>query len=381
MELDPKSVDYVLSTTRSVRLRLDFDRPVDPQIILDCIDIAEQAPTGGNIGSRRWIVITDHKKKAQISDLYLKSAGNWMIAARDRLSGTGHPNERMFKSAAFLAENLERSPAIVIPTIIGIHDDSGRPGLFDSVIQSAWSFCLALRSRGLGTAWTTAILSEADELKRILDLPEGTTEIAMFPVAWTKGLDFKPAPRTPSRKITYFDSYGMTFENGPNQPFVFSNGPGIAVDVDIAASKEEVWDLMTDINFGSKFSNEFVGANWDEVSPSLKLGDTFTGRNQNEHIGEWTAKCTIDVLESGRLFGWCTGDVSTPGARWRYELYDLGGTIRVRHRVILGPGESGLTRIIAENPQNEAKIIRNRLSALRHNMQMVLDGMKASLED
>ena len=87
------------------------------------------------------------------------------------------------------------------------------------------------------------------------------------------------------------------------------------------------------------------------------------------------------MLESGRLFGWCTGDVSTPGARWRYELYDLGGTIRVRHRVILGPGESGLTRIIAENPQNEARIIRNRLSALRHNMQMVLDGMKASLED
>ena len=117
MELDPKSVDYVLSTTRSVRLRLDFDRPVDPQIILDCIDIAEQAPTGGNIGSRRWIVITDHKKKAQISDLYLKSAGNWMIAARDRLSGTGHPNERMFISAAGLAENLERAPAIVIPTI------------------------------------------------------------------------------------------------------------------------------------------------------------------------------------------------------------------------------------------------------------------------
>jgi len=380
VELDPKSVDYVLSTTRSVRLRLDFDRPVDPQIILDCIDIAEQAPTGGNIGSRRWIVITDHKKKAQISELYLKSAGNWMIDARDRLSGTGHPNERMFKSAAFLAENLERSPAIVIPAIIGIHDNSGRPGLFDSVIQSAWSFCLALRSRGLGTAWTTAILSEADELKKILDLPEGTTEIAMFPVAWTKGLDFKPAPRASSREITYFDSYGMTFENGPDNPFVFSNAPGVAVDVDIVASKRDVWDLMTDINFGSKFSNEFVGAKWDEESSSVKLGDTFTGRNRNEHIGEWTAKCTIDALESGRLFGWCTGDISSPGARWRYELFDLGGTIRVRHRVILGPGESGLTRIITENPRNESKIIRNRLSALRQNMQMVLDGMKASLE-
>lgn len=381
MKLDPKSVDYVLSTTRSVRLRLDFERSVDPQIILDCIDIAEQAPTGGNIGSRRWIVITDPKKKRRISELYLKSAGNWMIAARDRLSGTDHPNERMFRSAAFLAENLERSPAIVIPTIIGIHDNSGRPGLFDSVIQSAWSFCLALRSRGLGTAWTTAILSEADELKAILDLPEGITEIAMFPVAWTKGSDFKPAPRTSSREITYFDSYGLTFENGPDLPFVFSNGPGVAVDVDIVASKKDVWDLMTDINFGSKFSSEFLGADWDGEFSSLKLGDTFTGRNQNEHIGEWTAKCTIDALELGRLFGWCTGDISSPGARWRYELFDLGGTIRARHRVILGPGESGLTLAIAENPQNESKIIRNRLFGLRQNMAMVLDGMKASLEN
>ena len=381
MELDPKYVDYVLTTTRSVRLRLDFDRPVDPQIILDCIDIAEQAPTGGNIGSRRWIVITDPKRKKQLSELYLKSAGNWMITARDRLSGTGHPNEKMFKSAAYLAENLQRSPAIVIPAIIGIHDNSGRPGLFDSVIQSAWSFCLALRSRGLGTAWTTAILSEDDELKEILDLPKETTEIAMFPVAWTKGLDFKPAPRTSSREITYFDSYGLTFENGPAFPCTFSNGPGVAVDVDIVASRKDVWNLMSDINFASKFSNEFVGANWDQESPSIKLGDTFTGRNQNEHIGEWTAKCTIDALELGRLFGWCTGDISSPGARWRYELFDLGGTVRVRHRVILGPGNSGLTRIIAKNPQEESKIIRNRLYALRQNMQMVLDGMKSSLED
>ena len=381
MDLDPKSVDYVLSTTRSVRLRLDFERSVDPQIILDCIDIAEQAPTGGNIGSRRWIVITDPEKKAQISDLYLKSAGNWMIAARDRLTGTGHPKEKMFKSAAHLAENLEKSPAIVIPAIIGTHDNSGRPGLFDSVIQSAWSFCLALRSRGLGTAWTTAILSETDELKRILDLPEGTTEIAMFPVAWTKGLDFKPVPRASAREITYFDSYGLTFENGPNFPFVFSNGPGVAVDIDISARKQDVWDLITDINFGSKFSSEFVGASWDEEFSSLTVGATFTGRNQNEHIGEWTAKCTIDALELERLFGWCTGDISSPGARWRYELFDLGRTIRVRHKVILGPGDSGLTRIIAENSQNESKIIRNRLFTLRQNMEMVLDGMKASLEN
>ncbi len=93
MDLDANAVDYVLSSTRSVRLRLDFEREVDPQIILDCIDIAEQAPTGGNRSSRRWIVITEKSQKKKIADLYMKAAGSWMIKARDQLAGTGHPNE------------------------------------------------------------------------------------------------------------------------------------------------------------------------------------------------------------------------------------------------------------------------------------------------
>ena len=380
VDMDPKIIDHVLSTTRSVRLRLDFERPVDPQLILDCIDIAEQAPTGGNIGSRRWTVITDSQQKERIADLYLKTAGNWMIHARERLAGTGHPNEKMFNSAAFLAENLAKSPAIVVPSIIGIHDNSGRPGLFDSVIQSAWSFCLALRARGLGTAWTTAILAESDELKSLLGLPSATTEIAMFPVAWTKGTDFKAVSRTPSREITYFNTYGLTFENGPDIPFSFLNGPGMVVEVDVAAKLQDAWSLVSDINFGGEFSSEFVEADWDDGFTGPEKGATFTGRNKNEHLGDWTAKCVIDVYDEGRLFGWCTGDISFPGARWRYELIDLGGSIRIRHRVILGPGESGLTRIITEKPEMESKIIKKRLLSLGQSMQMVLDGMKAQLE-
>ena len=97
MNIDVSSVDYVLSTTRSVRLRLDFEREVDMQVILDCIDIAEQAPTGGNLGSRRWIVITEQKQKEKIADLYFNSAGKWMVKARDSLVGTGHPNEKMME--------------------------------------------------------------------------------------------------------------------------------------------------------------------------------------------------------------------------------------------------------------------------------------------
>ena len=73
-----------------------------------------------------------------------------MIQARDRLEGTDHPSAPAMRSAAYLAEHLAEVPVIVIPTIVGRHDGSGSPGLFDSVIQSAWSFCVALRARFMG---------------------------------------------------------------------------------------------------------------------------------------------------------------------------------------------------------------------------------------
>ena len=169
--IDTASVDAALSTTRAVRLRLDLERDVDHQTILDCIDIAEQAPSGGNQGSRRWLVIRESALKAKLAELYMATAGNWMAESRDKLAGTGHHNEKVMASAAHLAEHLAEVPVIVIPTIIGRHDGSGRPGLFDSVIQSAWSFSVALRARGLGTAWTTAILGAEDEIAELLGIP------------------------------------------------------------------------------------------------------------------------------------------------------------------------------------------------------------------
>ena len=199
MDIDVTSVDHALSTTRAVRRRLDLERNVDDQIILDCIDVAEQAPTGGNLSSRRWMVIRDPLLKQGLADIYRAGAGQWMVSAAERLAGTDHPQEQNMASAAHLAEHLADVPAIVIPTIIGRHDGSGRPGLFDSVIQAGWSFCVALRARGLGTAWVTAVLAEQDAVKELLGLPDHLTEIAMFPVAWTKGTDFSPAPRHPAR--------------------------------------------------------------------------------------------------------------------------------------------------------------------------------------
>ncbi len=380
MNIDVSSVDYVLSTTRSVRLRLDFEREVDMQVILDCIDIAEQAPTGGNLGSRRWIVITEEKQKEKIADLYYNSAGKWMVKARDSLVGTGHPNEKMMESAAYLAENLSKSPAIVIPTIIGVHDNSGRPGLFDSVIQSAWSFCLALRARGLGTAWTTAILSEQDDLNAVLEIPSQNTAIAMFPVAWTKGSEFSKVERKPARDITFFNTYGKTFIEGPVGKVSFSDGPGVSVEADVNCRVEQAWELITDINFPGKYSDEFVSASWDGDPQTVGIGSTFTGNNSNQYIGEWSVQCTIDDYQKNRVFGWCTGDPTYPGARWRLELDNLGSTTRIRHKVLLGPGSSGLTRLIEEQPEKEDRIIANRLKSIEANMRKVVDGMKGSLE-
>ncbi|MCP5035689.1 MAG: hypothetical protein GY939_28150 [Actinomycetia bacterium] len=378
--LDVASVDGALSTTRAVRLRLDLDREVDHQIILDCIDIAEQAPTGGNQGSRRWIVVRDPAIRARLAELYLESAGKWMIDARDRIAGTDHPNEQVMTSAAHLAEHLAEVPVIVIPTIIGRHDGSGRPGLFDSVIQSAWSFCVALRARGLGSAWTTAILHAEDEIAELLDIPADMTQIAMLPVAWTKGTEFGTSTRYPAREITYLDGFSRTWERGPSDPPCLADGPGTVVEVDIKAPIGEIWKLVTDIDLPARFSTEFLGAEWTGDSTGPALGATFCGRNRHKAIGEWSVPCFVDVFSSGTHFGWCTSDAGNPGARWRFELEAIAGCVRLRFRMIIGPGPSGISAAIEAMPDKEPKILARRINEHRGNMQTVVDGVKELAE-
>ena len=383
MEIDPQTtavVDQVLTTTRSVRRRLDLERDVDDQIILDCIDIAEQAPTGGNQSSRRWLIVRDPELKQRLAQLYREVIGNRIIEARDRLAGTGDPRERSMLSGAHLAEHLGEVPAIVIPVILGRHDGSGRPGLFDSVIQSGWSFCLALRARGLGTAWTTAGLAKAPEIKELLGIPDDVTEIAMFPVAWTVGTDFKPAKRQPAREIAYFDGYARTYERGPSDPVRMADGPGTVVEADIRAEVAAVWAKVTDINLPAEFSEEFVGADWAPGCDGPAPGARFVGRNTHPARGDWEVPCIVDVFEEQAAFGWCTNRVDSPGARWRFELAPIVGGTRLRFRGIMGPGPSGLDAIIESRPDLEPRIIARRIDEHRANMQRVVDGIKAVLE-
>lgn len=374
-DINTASVDAALSTTRAVRFRLDLEREVDQQIILDCIDIAEQAPSGGNQGSRRWLVIRDEALKARLAELYMRSAGQWMVEARDKLAGTGHHNEKVMGSAAHLAEHLAEVPAIVIPTIIGRHDNSGRPGLFDSVIQSAWSFSVALRARGLGTAWTTAILNAEDDIAELLGIPANMTQIAMLPVAWTKGTEFSSAPRYPVREITYVDGFGRIYDSGPSSPITLADGPGTVVEADIKAPIGRIWELVSDISMPAAFSEEFVGAKWADEDAQPGLGAEFVGTNTHEARGEWDVPCFVNSYEEEKTFGWVTSDLDNPGARWRFELERIAGSVRVRFILNLGPGPSGITEIIAARPELEARILNRRISEHRANMQRVIDGL------
>ncbi len=378
--IDVASVDKALTTTRAVRLRLDLERPVDPDIVYDCIDIAEQAPTGGNQGSRRWIIVTDPRIKTKLAELYMQTGGEFMIGARDKIAGTGHPQERVMTSAAHLAEHLAQVPAIVIPTIMGRHDGSGRPGLFDSVVQSVWSFCVALRARGLGTAWTTAILDKDAELRELLGVPDGNTQIAMIPVAWYTGDDFRPAPRYPARDIAFVDRYAHTWESGPSDPPCLADGPGTVVEVDLAAKPDDVFALISDINFGAPFSEEFVKARWADGFDGPALGAEFVGSNVNTTMGEWDVRCYIDRYVEGKEFGWCTSDPENPGARWLFQIEPIAGATRLRYSLRLGPGPSGINSVISAMPEKESRILFGRINQLRENMQNLIDGVEEALQ-
>lgn len=373
------AVDHVLSTTRAVRKRLDLARPVEDRVLFDCIDLAEQSPTGGNQSTRRWLVVRDPAQKKALADLYREAGGEWIIASHKGVEGTGHHNEKVLGSAAYLAENLEHVPAIVIVAIWGEHDNSGRPGLFDSVIQGAWSFCLALRARGLGSAWTTLHLARADEFGRLLGIPEGVTQIVLLPVAYTEGTDFRAAPRISSRAITYIDRWGDTLAANADGPVTFASGPGVTVEVEIDAKPAAIWPFVSDPDLLARWSDEFQGATWDGEPGE---GTRFTGRNAIEGFGEWETSSLCVAYEPDRLFGWKVQrlDADEPGTQWQLELVPLAGGTRLRFAMRFGPGSSGLTWNIDRDPDNETQIIRDRQDVHRANMQRCVDGIRELAE-
>jgi nitroreductase len=207
--IDLANADLLLSTTRSVRKRLDFDRPVEREVLLECLRLAVQAPTASNRQTWRWVIVTEPDLKLKIADYYREAALPYLRESHaDAAAGGTAQDERIFDSALYLAENMEKAPALVIPCIEEEIPDKGAAivGL-GSIVQAGWSFQLALRARGLGSTWTTLHLHRAKEVAELLGIPAGVTQVSLIPVAYTKGLDFKPAKRPPVEEITHWNRW------------------------------------------------------------------------------------------------------------------------------------------------------------------------------
>ena len=211
--MDPAAADLLLTTTRSIRKRLDLTRPVEPAIIEQCIDIAIQAPTGSNAQGWRFVVLTDAGKRAAVAALYRQSFEIYARPAKAPAAGDqrGAQNARVRGSAVYLAEHMYEAPVLIIPCITGRVEQAGvmaQAGLYGSILPAAWSLMLALRARGLGSAWTTLHLRYEQETAAILGIPENVTQAALLPVAYIKGGPPKPATRISGRDVTSWNVWG-----------------------------------------------------------------------------------------------------------------------------------------------------------------------------
>jgi len=205
--------DELLTTTRTVRKRLDFDRPVPRQLIEECIEIALQAPTGGLKQNWHWIVIGDPAVKAAVAgiyrDCYLSENG-----ARRHTKDHDVTDQlaKVLESGAYLADNMARTPWLVIVAGTGRVLESPtvreQSRFWGSMLPAMWSFMLAARARGLGCAWTTTHLMREEEVARLLGIPyPEVTQCGLFPVAYSVGTDFKKASRLPASQVTHWDRW------------------------------------------------------------------------------------------------------------------------------------------------------------------------------
>jgi nitroreductase len=214
--MDLATVDHLLTTTRSVRKRLDLTKPVDPALIMRCIEIAMQAPTGSNAQGWHFVVVTEAAKRRAIADLYKK--GFELYVNNPDLRPTYSDDDpratqlpRVVDSASYLAEHMHEAPVFVIPCIEGRVENAGplaQASVYGSILPAAWSFMLALRARGLATAWTTLHIMFEQDVARILGIPDTITQTALFPVAHFTGADFKPAKRIPAAQLVHWNAWG-----------------------------------------------------------------------------------------------------------------------------------------------------------------------------
>lgn len=220
METLPLSPDELLTTTRSVRRKLDFDRPVERSTVEECLRIAQQAPTGSNAQDWHFVVVTDPDRRAALADVYRRgvevyagapfAASNLVFDDAERTAR----QSRVMSSIQYLADNLHRVPVLVVPCVIapGGRLESQPPVMqtswWSTVAQASWSFMLAARARGLGTVWTTLHLCFEDEAQKLLELPAHVNQAGMIPVAHLRpDTVLKPAVRNPLETAVHWETW------------------------------------------------------------------------------------------------------------------------------------------------------------------------------
>jgi nitroreductase len=206
--------EELLTTTRSVRKRLDFARPVPMELVERALTMALQAPSGSNRQSWHWLVITDAGRRARIGAVYQRACAAYLEssgAAGNLFAddpGRSAVQQRVHDSVAYLADRMGEAPVLVIPCIEATLGDGNQAGLWGSLLPAAWSYMLACRTLGLGTAWTTLHLTHEQEVADVLDLPPNVHQAALIPTAYYTGDTFKQAKRTPLAEVLHVNRWG-----------------------------------------------------------------------------------------------------------------------------------------------------------------------------
>jgi len=204
LELTP---DELLSTTRAVRKRLDLTRPVEREVLEECLGLAQQAPTASYAQHWHFVVVTDAEKRAALGELWRSVAYPYL----ERRGGRTGQGARIGDAVVHLAEHIQSVPVHVVPCVAGRYE--GKPNAavasaYASIVPAAWSFMLAARARGLGSVWTTFHLMREQEAAEILGIPyDDVTQVALIPVAYTLGTDFKPGLRKPLETMVHWDTW------------------------------------------------------------------------------------------------------------------------------------------------------------------------------
>lgn len=202
-EIDLSQIDEVLSTARSVRRNLDFERPIERQVLFDCIDVAVQAPTGIAGESWRFVVVDEAAQKSAIAVLY-KEVLLGLLAERDMPLKPTHEA---------LIKRLHEIPAMIFVCVDGepLNDTmAGNVAYYGSILPAAWSLMLSLRARGIGATWTSLLSSKQSEVADVLQMPAGTVQTVMLPVGYTKGAVLKRAQRQAASQVTYWNRWGAS---------------------------------------------------------------------------------------------------------------------------------------------------------------------------